>query len=65
MRGPADPRSPHLSYQRSHLPQKLHPKLTLPDKTQATQLKLNFTYIRASLVVQTVKYLPAMQENWV
>ena len=63
MGGPADPRSPHFSYQRSQLLQKLHPKLALPDKTQATQLKLSFTYIRASLVVQTVKNLPAKRET--
>ena len=30
-------------------------------------MKINFTFssIRASLVAQTVKHLPAMQENWV
>ena len=32
-----------------------------------TGMKINFTFssIRASLVAQTVKHLPAMQENWV
>ena len=41
MGGPADPRSPHLSYQRSQLPQKLHLKLARQDTGYPVKVELH------------------------